>query len=242
MRRTFAHRYAICGMILLITAGGCLVPVLEWESYKTAPARLDPVTGVRAFRVDIESHTMWETNQGSAPKSLTRQEIHQLTDIALDAAGAALKNIDTPIPVQHCEGWRFGWGVWAPFLYYHYVDVNHRVAVRLYAPERELVTLRQGQEASLLRLKPAANLAAQVAALDGLFFMGEQPATAAAVTVTTVALAPGSASAKHHEALAFGIAEYDRLTALARLQSPNDPAMLQHLEQRAKLLRDLASQ
>jgi hypothetical protein len=244
MRLLSAQRRLVLGIaFVLVTTSGCLVPILQMEDYKTIPATLDGVNvPVHAYRVDIEAHTQWESQNGTALKFLGRQETHEFSSIPVNSAAQVASKPEIPIPAQRTQGWRYGWGVWAPLIYYNYADIAHRAEVRLYAPGYELIIIRQGQELRNLNLKwkPASDLAAQAAVLDGLFFIGKQPATLVVPQDTMVSLAIGSASAKHREALQFGIAEYERLAGLGRA-CKTDAALLQRLEQRAGQLRELAS-
>ena len=232
-----------CGLaiaIILATISGCLVPILQTEDYKTPPVTLDGVSvPVHAYRVAIEAHTQWESQNGTAIKYLGRQETQEFSGIPVDSAAQVASKPEIPIPAQRTQGWRYGWGVWAPLIYYNYADISHRAEVRLYAPGYELIVIRLGQDVRGLKWKAASDLAGQAAALDGLFFIGKQPASQIVPQETVVSLAVGSASAKHREALQFGIAEYERVAALARASKSADAALLQRLEQRAGQLREL---
>jgi hypothetical protein len=240
MRLLSAQRPIVFGIALvLVAASGCLMPILLPEDYQTSPTVLDNVNApVHAYRVNIEAHTQWENQNSTAIKFVGRQETHEFSDILID--GAALsKKAEISVPAQRTQGVRYGWGLWAPWIYYNYADTTHRAEVRVYAPGHELVMIRQGQDVRGLKWKPACSLAAQAAALDTLFFTGKQPASQALPLETTVVLAPGSASAKHCGALHFGIAEYGRLAVLVRASKPTDAALLQRLELKAQQLREL---
>jgi hypothetical protein len=234
-----AHcRMVVCLAVLLPPLGGCFVPTLYPENYQTLPTPLAPVQAqIHAFRVDIESHSTWEKHQGQTTSDLwPRQEIQQLSSIALDTTS---KPNVTQVPAQRCNTWRYGWGLWVPFWYTSDDVVCHGVGIRLYAPGYNLIVLKQGQDVRELLWIPANDLRAQVAALDALYFPDDQPKVGPFDKGLKVALVPGSTSKQHHDALQFGISEYDRLSAVARLQGGVPAELLAKLESRASKLREL---
>ncbi len=98
--------------------------------------------------------------------------------------------------------------------------VRHDLLLKLYRPGYELLVLEPGQRADQIAWKPLPDLEAQGKQLDALCARAK----------------PGSASPAHRDALLFIASEYERLATNAA----EDQMLKQHLDEKAKALRELA--
>jgi hypothetical protein len=235
MLSSSVYRRLLVGLgVLCFASSGCLMPTLRYENYQTYATPVAPVQGqVHAFRVDFETYSDWERHRGVDCSSWPRHEIQQLTSISLDTARGF-------VPSQECRTWSYGWSWCVPFYYWRDADVRHGVGVRLYAPGYQLIVLKEGQDVRELTWKAVPDLRGQAAALDGLYFPGDMPRTSALDKDLTISLAAGSVAGPHRQALLFGVSEYERLTVLARTQSPADADLLKRLDERTRQLGELA--
>jgi hypothetical protein len=113
---------------------------------------------------------------------------------------------------------------------------THALSLRLYRPGFETVVLNGDEPAQPVVWKPAADLAAQEKAIDEIF--GTVPiAPKSSHEPTRVReLYPGSKSQAHHDALMFGVAEYQRLAALVNPKWPEQKGNQDRLRGKATQL------
>jgi hypothetical protein len=190
---------------------GCIP--YAYPNLMSVPAvRLDAVPEpIHAFRVEVKG-----------------REIVPLGNSTDDYALSRIDGVDGGrLPAQSDVSLEYGYPVsWDKSL-----QRGKTLLVRLYRPGYELVELRADDEAKVVWM-PAVGLAAKERVIDDLLGVpayslpeahrrrrDRESARDAVELATSVPeqLPPGSRSAKHHDALLFAAAEYERLAATPKL-------------------------
>ena len=144
---------------------------------------------------------------------LTQTQQDQLRELSADDNHA--------VPAQTQLSMSRGLGLIGVLLRDDGTHVRHDLRLKLYRPGYELIVLEPGQPTEHFDWKPLTDLTAQSDQLDALCKRAK----------------PGSAAPAHRDSLMFIAGEYERLAAKA---NGEQPALAQHLGEKAKVLRELA--
>jgi hypothetical protein len=226
-------RYWPC---VLIAAGatclglaGCLqvpyvFPELGYAPSVDAKCKKDEVF---AFRVDVTQTS--EVIQGVAYSRGEVVDRLELSHIPVASDGST----STQMSVTFASGWRyFGFVNFVPS------STAHAMGLRFYRPGYETIVIKPGETTRELNWKRAADLNAQVQAVDDLV-QGTPTQKSTAITIRQV-LEPGAKSPAHKEAILFAAGEYERLARAVSSSDPQDTQIRSRLLDSANRMRNLA--
>jgi hypothetical protein len=229
MERPCRRCWFACIGLLCSLAAGCMQVPYFLPEINYAPgvdAKCKPEE-VHAFRVDVTQRA--EINEGRDAVSGKLVEYEQLTQIHTSADGST----SAQLGVNFASGWRY-----VGFYNFTSSSTEHGVTLRFYRRGYDTIACKPGEGMHELDWKPAADLEAQIKAVDDLM-RGPAPAKSQNITAKHV-LEPGTKSAGHREALLFGATEYERLARDLSASDPDERNTRRDLINEAKRLRNLA--
>lgn len=241
-RARWSHKGWLAGLLLLLpSAGGCLLPVCEPVVSETRGIGLgaDPAeyADVHAFRLNITT----VHQDGEAAREFYRlSELSPVYDPASPAGKPAY------IPAQRLKAWTSGYSYWLPFFQGRHEEIPS-VALRVYRPGYELIVVDADTDVAVMAWTPVNDFRGAVTALDRLFlFTGSASPMStrqrSLAEQTDQKLQTGSAAPEHRQALLFGASEYDRLALIGQQWTSTNGQLLQQLREKAEKLRALANQ